>query len=194
MSEQQRALEDGRVPGAEYSALAGPERLLGLEAPGRAISETPDDRPLEARAVGVRAVLEQQQAPAVAQGAQCVKLGGLSPHVRGHDGLGLAGDGCLGHIRGDGSVAGTVHEYRSGAQMDQWRNSREESIIRADDLVARADAGAVVEGMQGGGAGGSSNGARNADVLGERVLEVPDDPTSVVYRNPLMSLRDKRGG
>ena len=141
--------------------------------------------PLLARQSGPRGACEQSSnssRPFLSHSARrASELGGLAPHVGDHDGLGLAGDRCLRGGYGHRPVSGAVYENGCGGKLQQRRHRREEAVVTADDFIAGADPGAIVQGVQRGRARGGGQGPRHTDVPGESVLEVLDD-TAAVYR------------
>ena len=172
VAEGARVLEQLLAVRDEHAALAGGDRLGRVEGVGAGVA--PGTRPaaVPAGAVGVGAVLEQEDAVLAAVVGDPLDVeGDVAADVDDHRGarpvlLGLALEVLEGHAE---VVAVAVDEDRLAARVDDGERRRHEGVGRAEDLLA-LDAGEVErrEGRAGPAAGGDR---AQAVQVGPRRLE-----------------------
>ena len=144
-------LERLRVPGDEHPALAGRNRLRRCERPDPGVAPRPAAPPVPVRAVGVRAVLDQEDALSSAELGDLLDLEGDVPaDVDDERGAGTVPPRLLLEVgeRHAEVVAVAVDELdvRSRSQGEERR--RHERVGRAEDGLP-ADAGELEGGQRG---------------------------------------------
>ena len=200
-------VQQGLVVADQRTALArGHElALLHREAPERAVAAGPATAPLGS--VRMRAVLDQVQAPPLAERHEQVEITDRSRDVHRDDGARSLADRSLGGVGVDAERVGVdVDDHGRRVHGQNGARAGDERQARHDHLVALADAagderglerlGAVRERIAGGGALVAREVAREA----QRALAVARPPGSGVERGeqflafPLAPLRPRRIG
>ena len=138
------------VVGQQHATLAGRHQLeLCIENDPKAPHEpTPSSAPR--RAVGMRAVLDQVQVPALTQRGQRVEIGHAAAAMHRHDRLRARREGGLGRRGVDAQRVGVdIDDHRRGPGRHDRRRGRDERDRRHEHLVAGADAEGDERGLDG---------------------------------------------
>ncbi len=165
-----------RVAGGHHAALAARAEVLArIEAEAAEVAEAAAAAALVLGAVGLRGVLDDDQAALPRDGEDRVHVGRLAVEVHRDDRLRARRDGGL-ELRRVHRVGArvNVHQPRARARVADGRDGGDERERHGDDLVARPDAGGEQRQVQRAGAGVDGDAVAGGAVGGELLLERGD--------------------
>ncbi len=154
VAEDDRALVDLLVVGAEHASLGGGQRLAGHQRHRGDLGDRAGQPALVERSVRVGDVLDDRHASLLGDGHQRVHVGRVAREVNGDDRLRARGD-LAAHVLGVDAegVRLDVGEDDGAAEAQDGDRGGPVGDGRADDLIALAHAEAVEGAVEGRGAG-----------------------------------------
>ena len=159
--------------GRDQAAVAEAAQVLAREeTEGTELAEAAGHLAVDVGAERLRAVLDDDQAPVVAEFFQCIHVHRLAEQVHRDHGPGFRRDRLLDLVQIDVEGVGVdVHEHRRRADIADGLGRGDEGERRGDDFVAFADAGRGQREVQGVGTRGHADRVFDAEVVGGFLLK-----------------------